>query len=74
MIEVEFDYNQQITIIQAKLDELFKEVVNKYLQKTSMDPAKVFFIANGKQINPEEKVENQISSMNKQNKKLKILV
>ena len=39
-----------------------------------MDSAKVFFIANGKQINPEEKVENQISSMNKQNKKLKILV
>ena len=74
MIEIEFDYRQQIIVIQAKLDELFKDVINKYLQKTLMDSAKVFFIANGKPINPEEKVENQISSMNKQNKKLKVLV
>ena len=56
MIEIEFNYNQEIIVIQAKLDDLFKDVINK------------FFIANGTQIIPEEKVENQISIMNKKDK------
>ena len=74
MVEIEFDCNQQIIVIQAKLDEPFKNVINKYLQKSLLDSNNVFFIANGRQINPEEKVENQISSNNKENKKVKILV
>ena len=36
MIEVGFDCNQQITVIQANLDEPFKNVINKFLQKTSI--------------------------------------
>ena len=74
MVEIEFDCNQQIIVIQAKLDEPFKNAINKYLQKSLHDSINVFFIANGRQINPEEKVENQISSNNKENKKVKILV
>ena len=74
MIQIEFDYNQQITVIQAKLDEPFKVAIDKYLQKVLLDPNNVFFIANGRQINPEDKIENQISQSNKENKKLKILV
>jgi hypothetical protein len=31
MIQIEFDYNQQITVIQAKLDEPFKVAIDKYL-------------------------------------------
>ena len=31
MVEIEFDLNQQITVIQAKLDEPFKNAINKYL-------------------------------------------
>ena len=73
MLEIEFDYNQKITMIQAKLDEPFKIAI-KYLQISLFEPDEVFFIANGWQINPEDTVENQISSLNKQNKKLKILV
>ena len=74
MIEIEFNYNQKITVIQTKLSEPFKNVINKYLQKTLLEPNNVFFIANGKQINPEDKVENQISQINKENKNMKILV
>ena len=74
MIQIEFDYNQQITVIQAKLDEPFKVAIDKYLLKVLLDPNNVFFIANGRQINPEDKIENQISQSNKENKKLKILV
>ena len=74
MIEIEFNYNQQITIIQSTFDEPFKNVIDKYLQKTQLDPNNVFFIANGQPINPEEKVEKQINKMNKEFKSLKILV
>ena len=74
MIEIEFDYNQQVTVVQGKSDDLFKDIINKYLQKTLMNPSDVFFIANGMPLNPEEKMENQMSPMNKESKKLKILV
>ena len=74
MLEIKFEYNQQITVIQAKQEESFKTVINKYLQKSSLSPNDVFFIKNGRQINPEDKIENQINQMNIRNKKLKILV
>ena len=57
MVEIEFDFNQQITVIQTKLDEPFKNAINKYLQKSLLDSNNAFFIANGRQINPEEKVK-----------------
>ena len=74
MIEIVFDYNQQITNIQAKLDEPFKEAINKYLQKSLLEPNNTYFFANGRIINPEDKIENQISPLNKENKKFKVLV
>ena len=74
MIEIEFEYNQQITVIQAKTDDFFKDVINKFLQKSKFSPNETFYIANGKPINAEDTVENQISPMNKENKKMKVLV
>ena len=74
MIEIVFDYNQQITNIQAKLDEPFKEAINKYLQKSLLAPNNIYFFANGRIINPEDIIENQISPSNKENKKCKVLV
>ena len=43
MLEVEFDYAQKITVIQAKIEDKFKEVINKYYQKTSINPDNVCF-------------------------------
>ena len=48
MAQIEFNYNQNLTIIQANLNDKFKDVINKYLQKSSLDSNKVFFLANGK--------------------------
>ena len=48
MIEVEFNYNQQIIVIQEQLDEPFKNAINKFLQKSLLDPNNVFFFANGR--------------------------
>jgi len=74
MIEVGFDCNQQITKVQGNLDDPFKISINKFLQKSLLEPDNVFFIVNGKPINFEEKIEKQISKMNKDNKKCKVLV
>ena len=74
MVEIEFDYNQQITVIQAELDELFQVVINKYLQKSLLDSKSIYFLANGEQMNPQQTLGNQMNKINKQNKKMKVLV
>ena len=51
MVNIEFNFNQKIINIQANLDELFKIAVDKYIQKTSIDPTSVYFLANGKTLN-----------------------
>ena len=33
MLEVKFDYAQQMTVIQAKKEDKFREVINKYYKK-----------------------------------------
>ena len=71
MVEIEFDFNQIITIIQAKLDEPFQLAVDKFVQKTSINPSSVYFLANGKQLNLNQKLESQ---MTKNNRKIKVLV
>ena len=74
MVEVEFDYNQQILVLQAKFEDIFQDIINKYLLKSLLNPNSTYFIANGKQINPQETVGNQMNEMNKSIKKIKVLV
>ena len=74
MVEIEFDFNQAITNIQAKLDDPFKDVINKFMQKSLLEPGSVNFLVNGKVINPNESVESHMSNFNKENKNMKIIV
>ena len=74
MIDVEFDCNQKIILIQAKLDDIFQNIINKYIQKSLLEPDKAFFIVNGKPINPQGTIESHMNALNKENKKLKVLV
>ena len=74
MVEIEFNFNQAITNIQAKLDDPFQDVINKFMQKSLLQPGSVNFLANGKVINPNESVESHMSNLNKENKKMKIIV
>ena len=46
MIKIEFDFNSEITIIQVDLNESFKDIVDKYLQKTKIKSETVYFSAN----------------------------
>ena len=74
MIDIEFNYNQIITVVQARLNDIFQDVINKYVQKSLLDPKSIFFFANGKQIEPQENVESQMSDVNKESNKMQILV
>ena len=46
MVQIEFDFNQRLTIIQANLDNPFKEVIKLYIQKTVLNPEQVCFLTN----------------------------
>ena len=74
MVEVVFDYQQNKINIQANLNDLFEEIIKKYINKTSLDINNIYFIANGKTINKKEKVESIMSESDKRNKKIIILV
>ena len=75
MVDIEFNYNQRITVVQAKLDEPFQNIIKHYLQKSSLQPGSVYFLANGNQIkNPQNEVKFFADDFIKQNKKMQILV
>ena len=50
MVEIEFDFNQVKTNIQAKLNDPFQYVINKFMQKSLLQPGSVSFLVNGKVI------------------------
>ena len=74
MIDIEFDLDQKIKVIQAKPDDLFQTVIDKYITESSLNPDSTFFLVNGTQLKPNKTVESQMNSMNKENKKLNVLV
>ena len=74
MIQIDFDYKQNIIGIQAKIEDKFQEVINKYIEKSLLNPSSIYFISNGTQINPSKSVESQMSDMNKLYKNMKVLV
>ena len=74
MVQIEFDYNQKIISIQANLQEKFQDIINRYIQKSSISSNNVCFTCNGCMLNPELAIEQQMNDINKINKKMKILV
>ena len=74
MVEVAFIYNQMNFVIQANLNDLFKDIINKFIQKSLIESKTVFFICNGKTINPEKAVESYMNSIDKKYNKMTILV
>ena len=74
MVDLEFDYQQNKINIQANLNDLFEEIIKKYINKTGLDINNIYFIANGKTINKKEKIESIMNESDKRNKKIIILV
>ena len=74
MVDIDFDLNQSHTVVQANLTDLFQDVINKYFQKTLLEPESFAFIANGKEVNPSASVQSHMNKLDKDKKKLKVLV
>jgi small GTP-binding protein len=74
MIQIEFQLDQQKIIIQAKSDETFQAVIDRYIQKTQIQLNSVYFISNGSQIKLDQTLENAMTELEKQNQKIKVLV
>ena len=74
MVEVVFDYKQIKTVIQGNLDDLFENIIKKYVQKSNLDINNIYFISNGKTPNKKDKLKNIMSELEKRNKKIIILV
>ena len=69
MVEVEFNYQQNKVIIQGKMDNIFEEIIQKYINKTNLDINNIYFISNAKVINKNDKLENIMSESDKRNNK-----
>ena len=61
-IEIEFNYNQVQTIIQAKSSDLFAEAPESYYQKTMIPKDSVYFLLNGNIISPEKTVSSYMTN------------
>ena len=74
MVEIQFDFNQVSTMIQAQLEEPFQNVIDIYHEKSLFEPGSVKFELNGKPINLNESIESHMNKQDKKNKRMKILV
>ena len=73
MVSIEIDYEQTITKIQAKLDDIFQTVVDSFINKTKLDPDKITFSSNGRIIQMNDIIENIMQRIDKESKSLKVL-
>ena len=75
MVTIEFNFNQSITNIQANLEDPIQEVINKYYQKSLQPPDSICFLLNGEILEDQTgTVESHMSSFDKQNQNMKIVV
>ena len=74
MVEVEFNYQQRKTIIQANLNDSFQIIMNHFINKTRLKLNDIYFLSNGKKISKNEIINNLMSDSEKKAKKMIILV
>ena len=74
MAQLEFEYSQNVVIIQVNFDDLFKTAFNKYYQKTLIKPNSVVFIANGMKLSENKRIIDSMNQMQIMNRKMRIFV
>ena len=74
MVEIEFEFNQNRTVIQVNLNDKFEEALKKYINKTKLELNKLYFLSNGDHTNNSEISQNIMNESKKQKKRMKILV
>ena len=74
MVEVEFNYQQNIIKIQANINDRFQLIIEKYLNKINLDINNIYFLSNGKKISKDDILGNIMNESDKRNNKIIILV
>jgi len=73
MISIEIIYKNSPFTIQTESSKTFNDVIQKFIQKSQVNPENIYYLANGFTINPENKIENLMSTENKNQNKMVIL-
>ena len=68
MVEIEFNYEQNITIIQGNINDSYEKIVEKFINKTNLDINNIYFLCNGIYLNNNETFQHIMNSQNFNNK------
>lgn len=60
--EAIFEHKQEIITIQVDSKEIWKNIIQKYQNKTGIDIKTIYFLYSGNIINEEKRVEQMINS------------
>ena len=70
MKTIEFDFEGQKIAVQANVSEPFKNVINQFSQKISVDPKELDFFV---EVDPEKNVNNYMTESNKKEGKMRVV-
>ena len=73
-IEIEFNYQGQITIIQCNIQDDLKNIVKSYANKAQKDFNSIYFLYSGNVTEGNSIIDHMINNNDKQRKKMNILV
>ena len=73
MVEVLFNYKGFDTIIQCNKSDKMKDIINKYIIKSG-NKNNFYYLYSGEQINEELRYDDQANEVDKERKKMNILV
>ena len=74
MCEVIFSYQGQRYLIQCKQNDTLKEIIQKFLTKSSLEKEKIYLLYSGESLKEELTFEQAINSTDKASNKMNILV
>ena len=74
MASIAFTFNEKDIIIQCQSSDIMSEICQKFANKIQFDNNKLIFLYGGNIINKELKFDEQVSSMDKERKKMNVLV
>ena len=74
MAQVEFKYNGNKTLIQCNLDEVMKDIIQRFIIKIQLKNEKAFFLYNGEVLNKDSSFEEVANELDKNRKQMNIIV
>ena len=74
MAEVIFNYEGINTIIQCEMDEKMKDIIDRFLIKLEKKENNLYYLYNGTKINYELTFNEQANDIDKNRKKMNIIV